>query len=290
MELKGVFTAIVTPFVNGKVEINVLRNLIERQIEAGVDGIVPVGTTGESPTLTSEEQRAIIEATVAHAQGRVKVIAGCGSNNTTTAIARTQEAKKLGADASLQVAPYYNKPNQEGLYAHFHAIAEAVELPMVLYNVPGRSAVSISAPTVIRLFAHRNIIAIKEASGNLQQMMDIIARLPKNKYVLSGDDAFTYPLIALGGHGVISVASNLFPHAVSELVEAALAHEYRHARQLHYQILPFFHACFYDTNPIPIKYAMAQRGLIKKEWRLPLGAPSPEVMQKIDNLLREMAS
>ena len=289
MKLKGVFTAIVTPFNGGHVDLKALHALVERQIDAGVDGIVPVGTTGESPTLTPAEHRAVIEAVVQSVNGRVTVIAGCGSNSTNEAIAMTEEAKKIGADASLQVAPYYNKPNQEGLYAHFHAIADAVDMPLVLYNIPGRSMVNISVETIVRLCAHRNIVAIKEASGNLQQIMDLIHRLPEHISVLSGEDALTYSLIALGGSGVISVASNLFPRDMCRIAHSALNNAYEEARAAHYRMLPFFHACFCDTNPIPIKYAMAQRGLIKKEYRLPLTPPSSEVMHNIDAALNRFA-
>ena len=252
MKLHGVYTAIITPFAHGRVDIDALKRLVERQIEAGVSGIVPVGTTGESPTLSHKEQMAVIDTVVRQCHKRVAVIAGCGSNSTAKAIETTKEAKEIGVDASLQVAPYYNKPNQHGLYRHFCSIADAVDLPMVVYNIPGRSAVNISTDTMIRLFGHQNIIAVKEASGDLGQVMDVVSRLPQGRYVLSGDDSLAYPIVALGGHGVISVASNLLPHQVTEMITAALRRTgiSRRCRRT-IACCPYFAPAF--TIPIPYR-------------------------------------
>lgn len=292
MKLQGAFTAIVTPFRDNRIDTEVLKALVERQIQAKISGIVPIGTTGESPTLTNEERRVVLETIVKQCRKRVLIIAGCGSNSTAKAISTTKEAQQIGADASLQVAPYYNKPNQEGLYRHFSAIADAVDLPMVLYNIPGRSGVNISVETTLRLFAHQNIIAIKEASNDLPQIMELISSLPveQDRFVLSGEDSLAYLVVALGGHGVVSVAANLFPERVTEMIHSALQGQYQKALRAHYQLLPLFQACFYDTNPIPIKYMLAQQGLLRPGYRLPLTAPSQAVAEKIDAALSRVAS
>lgn len=288
MKLQGVFTAIITPFNNGEVDVATLRALVDRQIAAKVSGIVPVGTTGESPTLTAKEQQTVLETVVDQVRGRVLVIGGCGSNSTAKAIEATRIAKSVGVDVSLQVTPYYNKPNQEGLYRHFCAIADAVDLPMVLYNIPGRSAVNISVVTMLRLFAHSNIIAVKEASNDISQIMDLISQLPDGCVVLSGEDSFAYSIISLGGVGVVSVAANLIPEQMVDLAQSAFRGQYEQARRTHYRLLPFFRACFFDTNPIPIKYMLAQKGLTNAEWRLPLTAPSPEIASRIDSVLQRL--
>lgn len=286
MKLKGVFTAIVTPFDNGRIDVPALQALVERQIASKVDGIVPVGTTGESPTLTAEEQQVVLETVVEQVRGRVLVIGGCGANSTAKAIETTRIAKAIGIDGSLQVAPYYNKPNQEGLYRHFCAIADAVDLPMVLYNIPGRSAVNISVATMLKLFEHPHIIAVKEASNDISQIMELISRLPAERTVLSGEDSLAYSIIALGGTGIVSVAANLIPEQMVELAQSALRGQFEQARRIHYRLLPFFRACFFDTNPIPIKYMLAQKGLLKPEWRLPLTAPSDELAKRIQDALQ----
>ena len=268
---EGVFTALVTPFTEeGKIDEQALRRLVDFQIEEGIDGLVPVGTTGESPTLGAEETEAVIRITVEQARGRVPVIAGAGSNSTDKAIHLTAAAKKLGAAASLQVAPYYNKPTAEGFYRHFTAIADAVNLPMVVYNIPGRTGKNIENSTMLRLAGHRNIVAVKEASGDVSQMMNLIAQKPAAFAVLSGDDNLAFPLIALGGKGVISVASNLVPGRMKEMVSAALQGMWDKARELHYKLLPLFKAIFIETNPIPIKAALAMKGLMKEVYRLPM--------------------
>ena len=286
---EGVFTALVTPFTEeGKIDEQALRRLVDFQIEEGIDGLVPVGTTGESPTLGAEETEAVIRITVEQARGRVPVIAGAGSNSTDKAIHLTAAAKKLGAAASLQVAPYYNKPTAEGFYRHFTAIAEAVDLPMVVYNIPGRTGKNIENSTMLRLAGHRNIVAVKEASGDVSQMMNLIAQKPAAFAVLSGDDNLAFPLIALGGKGVISVASNLVPGRMKEMVSAALQGKWDKARELHYKLLPLFKAIFIETNPIPIKAALAMKGLMKEVYRLPMCPLAEENRKTLAGVLREL--
>lgn len=271
--LKGTFTALVTPFTEeGRLDKSTFRALVQRQIDLGIDGLVPVGTTGESPTLDSEEKDFLIKAAVELANGKIPVIAGSGGNCTKTAIEATKRAKELGATHTLQVAPYYNKPTQEGLYRHFTEIAEQGGLPVVVYNVPGRSSVNITVDTLLRLAEHPDIVAVKEASGSLSQMMDLMYRVPADFSVLSGDDAFTLPLINLGGHGVISVASNMFVSEMVELSRTALEGDYARALELHNYLYPFFINEFIETNPGPIKTYMADAGLLTEVFRLPLVA------------------
>jgi len=271
--LSGCATALVTPFTaSGDVDVERLRALIEYQIAGGVRLLVPCGTTGESATMSDEEDQLVIKTTLEVARGRAKVIAGTGSNSTAAAIQYSQTARELGADAVLSVAPYYNKPTQEGLYAHFRAIAESVSgLPVVIYNVPGRTSSNISAETTIRL-AHdvENIVAVKEASGNLSQIMEILRSRPTGFRVISGDDSFTLAIIALGGDGLISVASNEIPALMSQLVNLALAGDWSEARALHYRLLPLLEANFIESSPGPVKAAMAIMGLIDENFRLPL--------------------
>jgi len=271
--LSGCATALVTPFTaSGDVDGDRLRALIEYQIAGGVRLLVPCGTTGESATMSDEEDQLVIKTTLEVARGRAKVIAGTGSNSTAAAIQYSQTARELGADAVLSVAPYYNKPTQEGLYAHFRAIAESVSgLPVVIYNVPGRTSSNISAETTIRL-AHdvENIVAVKEASGNLPQIMEILRNRPTGFRVISGDDSFTLAIIALGGDGLISVASNEIPALMSQLVNLALAGDWSEARALHYRLLPLLEANFIESSPGPVKAAMAMMGLIDENFRLPL--------------------
>jgi len=286
---EGVFTALVTPFTEeGKIDEQALRRLVDFQIEEGIDGLVPVGTTGESPTLGAEETDAVIRITVEQARGRVPVIAGAGSNSTDKAIHLAAAAKKLGATASLQVAPYYNKPTAEGFYRHFTAIADAVDLPMVVYNIPGRTGKNIENSTMLRLAGHRNIVAVKEASGDVSQMMNLISQKPAAFAVLSGDDNLAFPLIALGGKGVISVASNLVPGRMKEMVSAALQGKWDKARELHYRLLPLFKAIFIETNPIPIKAALAMKGLMKEVYRLPMCPLAEENRKTLAGVLREL--
>jgi len=271
--LGGCATALVTPFTfGGDVDVDRLRALIEYQIAGGVRLLVPCGTTGESATMSDEEDQLVIKATVEVARGRAKIIAGTGSNSTAAAIQYSLTARELGVDAVLSVAPYYNKPTQEGLYTHFRAIAESVNgLPVVIYNVPGRTSSNISAETTIRLARDaENIVAVKEASGNLSQIMEILRSRPTGFRVISGDDSFTLAIIALGGEGLISVASNEIPTLMSQLVDLALAGEWNEARALHYRLLPLLEANFIESSPGPVKAAMAMMGLIDENFRLPL--------------------
>lgn len=268
---KGVYTALVTPFnADESVDEAALRKLVDYQIGGGVAGIVPMGTTGESPTVTHDENIDVVRIVAEQVAGRVEVIAGTGSNSTAEAVRMTKLAAAVGATATLQVTPYYNKPNQEGLYAHFSTIADATDLPMVIYNIPGRTACNVETDTLIRLAAHPNIVAVKEASGSMAQVMDVVARKPADFDVLSGDDNLTLPILSLGGHGVVSVASNIAPKLMNELVAAALAQDYLRARDLHYRLLPLFRGIFLQTNPIPIKHILAATGMIGEIYRLPL--------------------
>ena len=271
--MRGCATALVTPFkADGTVDEPRMRALIERQINGGVRLLVPCGTTGESATMTEDEDAMVIGLTVEVARGRARVIAGTGSNSTAAAIEYSQRARDLGADAMLQVAPWYNKPTQEGLYAHFCAVAEAIpETPIMLYNVPGRTSSNITAQTVLRLARDcENIMAIKEASGNLTQIMEILRERPANFCVLSGDDAVTLPLIALGAEGIVSVASNEIPDLMSRMTELALAGNWGDARALHYRLLPLMEINFIESSPGPVKAAMAMMGLLEENFRLPL--------------------
>ncbi len=286
---EGVFTAIVTPFTrDGKIDESALRKLVDFQIEKGISGIVPVGTTGESPTLSHEEHHRVIEIVIDQVNGRVPVIAGTGSNCTEEAIRMTEKAKEAGATASLQVAPYYNKPTQEGFYRHFTAIADAVDIPIIVYNIPGRSGKNIENSTMLELAKHKNIVGVKEASGNINQMMDLILNKPDSFVVLSGDDNLTLPLMALGGKGVISVASNIVPDRMAEFVGAALKGEWDTARKLHYELLPLFRAIFIETNPIPIKAALAMKGMIEETYRLPMCEMSEEHRKVLKSVLEKL--
>ncbi len=267
----GTYTAIVTPFKNGKVDEAALERLVKLQIKAGVDGIVPVGTTGESPTVDYEDHIQIVTSVVQFAAGRVKVLAGTGGNSTSEAIYLTQQAEKAGADGSLQVAPYYNKPTQEGLFQHFKEIAGATKLPLVLYSIPGRCGVEIGVDTVKRLAGEcKNIVGIKEAGGNPDRVSQLRAALGPKFEILSGDDALTLPFMAVGAQGVISVASNVIPRQVSQMVKAFAAGNPKAALKLHQQYYPLFKDLFVETNPVPVKAALAMMGLIEEEYRLPL--------------------
>jgi 4-hydroxy-tetrahydrodipicolinate synthase len=288
--LHGCMTALVTPFTaDGAVDEQRLRDLIEYQIAGGVRVLVPCGTTGESVTMTDEENQLVIRTTVALSRGRAKVIAGTGSNSTAVTIARSQAARSLGVDGVLTVAPYYNKPTQEGLYAHFRAVAEAVSgLPVVIYNVPGRTSSNISAETALRLARDvENIVAVKEASGNLSQIMEILRARPEGFRVISGDDALTLALIALGGDGLISVASNETPELMSRLNDLALAGNWDEARALHYRLLPLMEANFIESSPGPVKAAMALMGLLEENLRLPLVPVQEKTRARLRDVLNE---
>jgi 4-hydroxy-tetrahydrodipicolinate synthase len=286
--LRGCATALVTPFTaDGAIDEDALTRLIEYQLAGGVKLLVPCGTTGESATMTEEEDQRVIKRTVALARGRARVIAGTGSNSTAAAIENSKIAKDLGADAILVVAPYYNKPTQPGLYAHFGAIAEAVDLPIVIYNVPGRTSCNISADTTLRLardFA--NIVAVKEASGDLSQITEILRGRPEDFRVLSGDDALTFPMIALGADGLISVASNEAPELMARMVDLALTEKWHEARELHYRLLPLMEVNFIESSPGPVKAGLAMMNLIGENYRLPL----VPIEEKSRTRLREVLS
>jgi 4-hydroxy-tetrahydrodipicolinate synthase len=266
----GSIVAIVTPFKNGSVDEPALRDLIEWHVESGTHGIVSCGTTGESATLSHEEHDRVVDFTLEVVNGRVPVIAGAGSNSTDEAIRRTQYAKKAGADGALVVVPYYNKPTQEGLYQHFRAVAEAVDIPIVLYNVPGRTVTNLLPDTVARLAEIPNIVAIKEATGSLQQVSDVIGSCPENFAVLSGEDFVVLPMYAVGGRGVISVTANVAPGDMAELCNAAEEGDWTRAREYHYKLRPLNTAMFIETNPIPAKTALSLMGKISENFRLPL--------------------
>ena len=289
--MRGCATALVTPFgVDGAIDEGCLRALVDRQINEGVRLLVPCGTTGESATMTEAEDQRVIAVTVEVARGRARVVAGTGSNSTAAAIEYSQRARDLGADAMLQVAPWYNKPTQEGLYAHFRAIAEAIpEMPIMLYNVPGRTSSNIDAQTVLRLARDcENIVAIKEASGNLSQIMEILRERPANFCVLSGDDAVTLPLIALGAEGIVSVASNEIPDLMSRMTELALNGNWTEARELHYRILPLMEINFIESSPGPVKAAMAMMGLLEENFRLPLVPIQEKSRARIREVIAEL--
>jgi 4-hydroxy-tetrahydrodipicolinate synthase len=268
---KGTFTAIVTPFRDGEIDVPALEALVEGQIADGVSGIVAVGTTGESPTLSAAEREQVIRIAVEIGKGRCQVLAGTGSNSTAATIAATRAAEKMGVDGMLIVAPYYNKPSQEGLFRHFQAIAQATAAPIMLYNIPGRCAVDIGAETVERLAMDcANIVSIKEASGSVERVSDLRARLPEAFTILSGDDSLTLPFLSVGAVGVVSVASNLFPAEVVNLVQAFRAGDTTSARDQHLKMLPVFKDLFIEPNPVPVKTALSWRGVMSAECRLPL--------------------
>ena len=277
--LAGSFTALITPFRHGAVDEAALRQLVEFQIAAGTGGLVPCGTTGEAATMTEAEQERVIAAVVEQAAGRVPVVAGTGTNGTAATIERTARARALGADAALVVTPYYNKPTQEGLYAHFAAVAEAVDLPLVLYNVPGRTGVNLLPETVVRLAALPGIVAVKEASGSLDQASQTVRDAPAGFAVLSGDDSLTLPIMGVGGRGVISVVANIVPAAVARLTAACLAGDLRTAREIHLDLFDLCRAMFVETNPVPVKTAAGLLGLCSPDVRLPL-APLGEASRR----------
>lgn len=283
----GTYTAIVTPFKNGQLDEAALERLVKAQVKGGVDGIVPVGTTGESPTVDYEEHIHIIALAVKFAAGKIKVLAGTGGNSTSEAVHLTERAEKAGADGSLQVAPYYNKPTQEGLFQHFREVARKTRLPIILYSIPGRCGVEIGVDTVKRLAqACPNIIGIKEAGGNPDRVSQLRAALGPKFEILSGDDALTLPFMAVGAQGVISVASNVIPRQVAQMVRAFARGDLRGAMKLHQKYYPLFKDLFIETNPVPVKAALAMMGLIQEEYRLPLVPMNPKNRQVLQATLQ----
>lgn len=283
---KGAIVAIVTPFRNGKVDEEAYRNLIEFQIANGTDGIVPCGTTGESSTLSHEEHDRVIDICVDAVKKRVPVIAGTGSNSTEEAIRMTRHAHEVGADGALMVCPYYNRPTQEGLYQHYKAVAEAVPIPIIVYNIPSRTGVNLLPDTLARLAKIPNIVGVKEASGLIKQMSDIIGLCGKDFTVLSGDDGFTLPLMAVGGHGIISVISNVAPADMAGMVDAFFAGDLKKAQELHHKMSPLIDAMFIETNPTPAKAALAMMGKIAYEVRLPLWKLSEANHEKLRKVMQ----
>jgi 4-hydroxy-tetrahydrodipicolinate synthase len=285
----GCGTALVTPFhLDGSLDESTLRRLVRRQIEAGINFLVPCGTTGESPTLTRAEHLRVVGITIEEASGKVPVLAGAGGYNTHEVIELAREVATLGADGILSVTPYYNKPTQEGLYQHYRAIAAAVNLPIILYSVQGRTGVNLEPATLKRLAEIDNIIGVKEASGNIAQQAMVVHQVPEEFLVLSGDDAVTIPLIALGGRGLISVVSNEIPGEMTELTAHALAGDFASARRVQRRFLPLMEANFLESNPIPVKAAMARMGLLEPVWRLPLVPPSAATETKLEIILSEL--
>ena len=282
---EGSIVAIVTPFKNGRVDEDAYRKLIEFQIENGTSAIVPCGTTGESATLDVGEHARVIDIAVEAVNKRVPVIAGTGGNSTSEAIALTRHAKEVGADATLQVTPYYNKPTQEGLFRHYEAILKAVPLPQILYNVPGRTSVNLLPETVARLAKFPEVVAIKEASGNVGQMADVVRMAGENITLLSGDDNLTLPVLAIGGKGVVSVVANIVPQDTADLVKAWAEGKTEEARNLFYKLLPLCKAMFFETNPIPVKTSAALMGLIGDEMRLPMCHMAPANLEKLKTVL-----
>lgn len=268
---QGALVAIVTPFKDGRVDEAALRRLIDFQIANGTHGIVPCGTTGESATLSFQEHERVVEITIEQVAGRVPVVAGTGSNNTDEAVKLTRHAKEAGANGALMISPYYNKPTQAGLYQHFKKVAQSVDIPIILYNIPGRTAVNMEADTIARLAELDNIVGVKEASGSMKQITDIIAKCGENFTVLSGEDFLTFPLLCVGGKGVISVTSNVAPRDMADLCNLYFDGKLTEARRLYYRLLPLCHSLFIETNPAPIKAALAMKGLMESdEVRLPL--------------------
>lgn len=282
---KGAIVAIVTPFKKGKVDESSLRKLVEFQIKNGTDGIVPCGTTGESSTLSHEEHDRVIEIVIDAVKKRVPVIAGTGSNSTAEAIRLTRHAYKAGADGALMVAPYYNRPTQEGLYQHYKTVAEAVKIPIIVYNIPGRTGVNINPDTLARLAKIKNIVGVKEASGSIKQMSDVISLCGPKFTVLSGDDLFTLPLMAMGGHGVISVISNVAPNDMAGLVDAFAAGDLEKAKALHFKMSGLIDALFIETNPAPVKAALSLMKKISYEVRLPLYNLSDANYEKLKKVM-----
>jgi 4-hydroxy-tetrahydrodipicolinate synthase len=289
-KFRGTATAIVTPFKkDGSVDEQALRRFVDFQINGGVEALVPVGTTGENPTLNSDEQKRVIEIVIEQANKRVKIFAGAGSNNTTEVIEKVRFVKKAGADAALVVGPYYNKPTQNGYFQHFKAIADAVDIPLIIYNVPGRTGGNIEAATMLRMAEEiPNVVMAKEASGNIAQIMEIARNMPKHFSLLSGDDALAYPLIALGGDGCISVVANEVPKEYSHLMRLCLKGEWPEALQLQYRLLPLMNVNFIESSPIPVKTALAMMGMIEENFRLPMVPLTEPSRVKLKKVLSEL--
>lgn len=283
----GSMVALITPFKNGKVDEKSLRSLIDWQIKSGTDVIVPCGTTGESATLSHEEHDLVIEITVDQVNGRVKVLAGTGSNSTEEAIRLTEEAKAVGADGALMVCPYYNKPTQDGLYQHFKAIASKVDFPIILYNIPGRTGINMTPDTVAKLALIENIVGIKEATGSIIQASEVIAASPKNFSLLSGEDALNWPLYGIGARGAISVTANILPKLCAEMWDANVKGNFKRCQKLHYDLLEINQVLFVETNPIPIKTALALMGKCSNEFRLPLCEMKKENKEKLKKVLKK---
>jgi 4-hydroxy-tetrahydrodipicolinate synthase len=289
MLFQGCGTAMVTPFrEDSSLDERTLRSLVKRQIEQGINFLVPCGTSGESPTLTRAEHLRVVEITLEEAKGRVPVLAGAGGYNTAEVIELAKEIKAMGADGILSVTPYYNKPTQEGLYRHYKAIASAVKLPIIVYSVQGRTGVNVEPATLKRLSEIEYIAGVKEASGNIGQMAQVVHQVPSTFAVLCGDDAISIPLIALGGHGVVSVVSNEIPREFTELIQRALRNDFSGARELQRKYLPLMEVNFVESNPIPVKQAMALMGLLEAVWRLPLCPPHPANLTKIEKVLEPL--
>lgn len=284
--LKGSMVALVTPFSGGKFDEKSFCELIEWHIKEGTRGIIPCGTTGESATLDYDEHQRVIEVAIEAAQGRIPIVAGTGANATAETVEMTKKAQKVGANAALLVSPYYNKPSQEGIYRHYKTVAESVDLPLVLYNVPGRTASNVAPETVARLAEVKNIVAIKEASGDMKQVSEILRLCGDRITVLSGDDFTTYPLMMLGGKGVISVSANVMPREVAELCERTLQGDFEGARSLHFLLEPLNKAMFIETNPVPVKTALALMGKIAEEFRLPLCEMAPANKERVKEVLK----
>ena len=285
----GVGTALITPFTRtGALDESGVKRLARRQLDAGIHFLVPCGTTGETPTLSPDERRRVVELVAEEAAGKVPVVAGAGGYDTKEVVHAAKEMQRAGADALLSVTPYYNKPTPEGLFHHFSAVADATPLPIILYNVPGRTGCNIDATTCARLASIPNVIAVKEASGNIQQMVEICRAVPEHFLVLSGDDALTLPLMAVGGRGLISVASNEIPAEMVQMVEAAERGDYAAARQVHNRIVPLMLGNFVESNPGPVKFAMAAMGLCEEVFRLPMVSPRPASQQKILAILKDL--
>jgi 4-hydroxy-tetrahydrodipicolinate synthase len=291
MRLKGTFTALVTPFLeDNSVDLEGLKKIIDLQIKAGITGIVPLGTTGETPTLSEEEQDHVLKTAIAHANKRTIVMAGTGTNSTVTTIKKTKKAKELGADCALVVAPYYNKPSQQGLYLHYKALVEETQFPVLVYNIKGRTGVNIETDTLLKISELPNIIGVKEASGDISQISDVI-RLIKSKNdnfsVLSGDDGLTFPLMALGGDGVVSVASNLLPERICNLVNLCLSNKFQDAQKEHHKLTKIINTLFIETNPAPVKKAMSLVGMPAGKVRLPLTDLTKANEDKLITVLKE---
>lgn len=272
--IQGLYTALVTPFSHGEVDYGKLKEIVELQVAGGVDGILPTGTSGESPTLSVEEHLKVIEKVIEYAAGRCKIMAGTGANSTSEAVELTREAKKLGADSTLQVTPYYNKPTQEGLYRHFSKIADDCGLPVVLYNVPGRTGIPIQAETIARLSKNPNVAAVKEAGGSVERISEILTLCDIT--IMSGDDSLTLPMMSVGAKGVISVASNIYPAELKKFVDLCAAGKFTEALPIHRRFYHLFKHLFIESNPIPVKAAMAMLGMIEEEYRLPLCPMNPK--------------